>query len=105
VGMSGITMPETLVRQSIARAINIIVQLSRATDGRRRVASICELTGMEGPVITMHEIFRFEQSGVDEDGQTRGEFRATGVRPLAMERIARYGVDPAEMLRSVLEGD
>ncbi len=105
VGMSGVTMPETLVRQSIARAINIIVQLSRATDGRRRVSSICELTGMEGPVITMHEIFRFEQKGVDEHGQTVGAFRPTGVRPLAMERIARYGVDPAELLRTILAGE
>jgi pilus assembly protein CpaF len=105
VGMSGVTMPETLVRQSIARAINIIVQLSRATDGRRRVASVCELTGMEGAVITMHEIFRFEQQGVAEDGQTKGEFRATGVRPQAMERIARYGINPAELLKSILAGE
>jgi len=105
VGMSGVTMPETLVRQSIARALNIVVQLWRATDGRRRVASICEVTGMEGPVITMHEIFRFEQEGVDENGQTLGQFRATGVRPVAMERIARFGVDPAEMLRTILAGD
>ena len=105
VGMSGVTMPEILVRQSIARAINIIVQLSRATDGRRRVASICEITGMEGPVITMHEIFRFEQQGVDEAGQTQGEFRPTGVRPLAMERIARYGIDPAAVLRTILAGE
>jgi pilus assembly protein CpaF len=105
VGMSGVTMPETLVRQSIARALNIIVQLSRATDGRRRVASICEITGMEGAVITMHEIYRFEQTGIDEDGQTRGDFRATGVRPLAMERIARFGLDPAEVLRNILAGD
>jgi pilus assembly protein CpaF len=104
VGMSGLTMPEMLVRQSIARAINIIVQLSRATDGHRRVSSICELTGMEGQVITMHEIYRFEQHGLDEHGQTKGEFRATGVRPQAMERIARYGIDPAEVLRAILAG-
>jgi pilus assembly protein CpaF len=105
VGMSGVVLPEVLVRQSIARAINIVVQLSRATDGRRRVASICELTGLEGSVITMHEIFRYEQQGVDEKGQTLGEFRATGIRPVAMERIARYGIDPAEVLRSVTAED
>jgi pilus assembly protein CpaF len=105
VGMSGVNLPETLVRQSVSRALNIVLQLKRGSDGRRRVASISEITGMEGAVITMHEIFRFEQRGTDEDGQTRGELRATGVRPLAMERIARLGIDPAQVARSVLAGD
>jgi pilus assembly protein CpaF len=56
-------------------------------------------------VISMQEIYRFEQQGVDERGQTRGEFRATGVRPVALERITRYGIDPAEVLRSILAGE
>jgi pilus assembly protein CpaF len=102
VGMSGVAMSETLVRQTIARSLEIIVQLSRGTDGRRRVSSISEITGTEGPVITMQEIFRFEQTGVDRQGQVLGQFRATGVRPRALERIARFGIDPMEIARAQL---
>jgi pilus assembly protein CpaF len=105
VGMSGVNMSESLVRQTIARSLEIVVQLSRGTDGRRRLASISEITGTEGAVITMQEIFRFEQTGVDRNGQIQGEFRATGVRPRALERIARFGVDPMEIARQVLEGE
>jgi pilus assembly protein CpaF len=105
VGMSGVTMPEALVRQSIARALNIIVQLSRGTDGKRRVASISELTGVEGSVITMQELFRFEQQGLGPSGEIRGGFNATGVRPHALERIRRFGIDPNQIIQSVLGGD
>jgi pilus assembly protein CpaF len=102
VGMSGVNMSETLVRQTIARSLEIVVQLARGTDGRRRLASISEITGVEGSVITMQEIFRFEQTGVDKDGQVVGGFRATGVRPRALERIARYGVDPMQIAEQAL---
>jgi pilus assembly protein CpaF len=99
VGMSGINMSESLVRQTIARSIEILVQLTRGTDGKRRISSISEITGTEGQVITTQEIFRFEQTGVDREGQILGEFRATGVRPRALERIARYGIDPLAIAR------
>ena len=99
VGMSGVNMSETLVRQTIARSLEIIVQLSRGTDGKRRVASISEITGTEGNVVTMQEIFKFEQTGTDADGKILGEFKATGVRPRAFERIARYGIDPVKIAR------
>jgi pilus assembly protein CpaF len=99
VGMSGVNMSEQLVRQTIARSLEIIVQLSRGTDGRRRIASVSEITGTEGSVVTMQEIFRFEQTGTDKSGKVLGEFRATGVRPKALERIARYGIDPMEIAR------
>jgi pilus assembly protein CpaF len=102
VGMSGVNMSESLVRQTIARSLEIVVQLSRGTDGRRRLTSISEITGTEGAVITMQEIFRFEQTGTDKNGQVVGEFRATGVRPRALERIARFGIDPMEIVRQVL---
>jgi pilus assembly protein CpaF len=94
VGMSGVNMSESLVRQTIARSLEVIIQLSRGTDGKRRIASISEITGTEGPVIALQEIFRFEQTGTDKDGQILGEYRATGVRPRALERIARFGIDP-----------
>jgi pilus assembly protein CpaF len=103
VGMSGVSMSETLVRQTIARSLEIIVQLSRGTDGKRRIASISEITGTEGNVITLQEIFRFEQTGTDEHGRIQGEFRATGVRPRALERIARYGIDPVAIAQQFAE--
>jgi pilus assembly protein CpaF len=101
-GMSGLTMPDALVRQTIARALNVVVQLSRGTDGKRRISTISEITGTEGSVITMQEIFRFEQTGVDSQGRVLGDFRAMGVRPRAMERIERFGINPAEVLAPYL---
>jgi len=103
VGMSGVNMSEALVRQTIARSLEIVVQLSRGTDGKRRVASISEITGTEGSAITMQEIFKFEQTGVDEDGKIQGEFRPTGVRPRALERIARFGIDPVDIARRFID--
>jgi pilus assembly protein CpaF len=98
VGMGGIQLSEALVRQTISRALNIIVQLSRGLDGKRRITSISEVVGMEGSVITTQEIFRFDQRGVDAAGNVLGEFRSMGVRPKAMERIERYGIDPMALL-------
>jgi pilus assembly protein CpaF len=99
VGMSGASMSEALVRQTIARSLEIVLQLSRGNDGKRRLTSISEITGMEGNIITMQEIFRFEQQGLGEDGQILGEYRATGVRPRVLERIARFGIDPLVIAR------
>jgi len=104
VGLGGIVLSETLTRQTIARAINVIVQLSRGTDGKRRITSVTEVTGMEGPTITTQEIFKFDQRGTDKDGKILGEYRATGLRPKSMERIERYGISPAEIVRQLLEG-
>ena len=99
VGMSGVTMAESLVRQTIARSLDLIVQLSRGSDGKRRMSSISEITGVEGTVITMQEIFRFEQQGLGEQGEVLGEYVATGVRPRVLERIARFGIDPMDIAR------
>jgi pilus assembly protein CpaF len=104
VGMGGVTMSEILVRQTISRAINLVVQLSRGTDGKRRITSVSEITGMEGTVITQQDIFRFEQRGTDKEGKIIGEYRPTGLRPKVMERIERYGIDPAEVVRSLVQG-
>jgi pilus assembly protein CpaF len=101
-GMSGVTMPDALVRQTIARALNVVVQLTRGSDGKRRISSISEITGTEGATITMQEIFRFEQTGVDAQGRVLGDFRAMGVRPRAMERIERFGINPADVLAPYL---
>jgi pilus assembly protein CpaF len=98
-GMSGVNLSESLVRQTISRSLEVIVQLSRGTDGKRRISSISEITGMEGSVITMQEIFFFQQRGTAEDGRILGEFQATGVRPRVLEKIARYGIDPMTIAR------
>jgi pilus assembly protein CpaF len=78
--------------------VNLIVQVSRMADGTRKVTAISEITGMEGEVITMQDIFVFEKVGVTEDGKIRGRFRATGIRPKCAERLVASGITlPAEM--------
>jgi pilus assembly protein CpaF len=97
--MSGATLSEALIRQTISRSLELVVQLSRGTDGKRRITSISEITGMEGSVITMQEIFLYQQLGTAEDGSILGEFQVTGVRPRVLEKIARYGIDPMTIAR------
>src|SRR3546814_17970957 len=77
IGMSGIDMPQRAARAQIASAVNVVIQVSRLSDGRRKVTSLSEITGMEGETITMQEIFRFKQTGVDEH-QQRSEERRVG---------------------------
>lgn len=101
VGMGSVLLSETLTRQTIARAINIIVQLSRGTDGKRRITSVSEITGMEGSVVTLQDIFKFEQRGVDKEGKIIGEYRPTGIRAKAMEKIERAGITPADIVRQL----
>jgi pilus assembly protein CpaF len=103
VGMSGIPLTETAIRQTISRALNVIVQLARGTDGKRRVIGVAEITGTEGPTITMQEIYRFEQRGTDAQGRVLGELVATGLRPRVMDRIQRAGVDPARVAAECVE--
>src|SRR5450432_722612 len=104
VGMGGVNMSEILVRQTISRAIQLVVQLTRGTDGKRRITTVSEITGMEGTVITQQDIFKFEQRGTDKEGKIIGEYRPTGVRPKVMERIERYGINPADVVRPLLQG-
>jgi pilus assembly protein CpaF len=92
IGMSGIDLPARSARAQIASAINVVIQVGRLSDGRRKLMSLSELTGMEGDVVTMQEIFRFRQSGITEDGQVEGRFEATGIRPRFLEQAASYGM-------------
>jgi pilus assembly protein CpaF len=87
VGMAGLSMSEASIRAQIASAITIIIQLQRFSDGRRRVVSISEVTGLERDVLQLQEIFKFVRTGTANDGQVRGEFRATGLRPRFMEDL------------------
>ena len=91
IGMSGLNVTEQVVSQMIARALDLIVQLHRGADGRRRVVAISEITGTEGTTIQMQDIFVFRQRGVDAQGRAVGEFASTGLRPRCMERLERAG--------------
>jgi pilus assembly protein CpaF len=102
VAMANLNIPEKAIRQQIASAVNLIVQVSRMSDGTRRVTAISELTGMEGGVITMQDIFVFERTGITQEGRVRGRFRATGIRPKCTERLATSGIHlPMDMFEHV----
>ncbi|SFC77046.1 CpaF family protein [Collimonas sp. OK412] len=92
VGMANLNLPHKASRQQIASAITVMIQAIRLTDGKRKITSIQELTGMEGDIITMQEIFAFKQTGIGIDGDVQGYFHATGVRPKFTERLRSFGV-------------
>jgi pilus assembly protein CpaF len=93
VSMTGIAFPLKSLRAQIASAINVVVQVERQEDGRRRLVSLQEINGMEGDVITMSEIFTFQRRGVDSDGNVAGELRATGIIPSFHRPLAQKGID------------
>ncbi|MEO7240347.1 MAG: CpaF family protein, partial [Sphingomicrobium sp.] len=92
IGMSGIDVPARSARAQISSAINVVLQVGRLSDGRRKLVSLSELTGMEGDVVTMQEIFRYRQTGVDGDGQVQGKFEATGIRPRFIDHVTSHGL-------------
>ena len=100
IGMSGIDMPARSARNQISSAIHVVVQVARLSDGRRKLVSLSEITGMEGDVMTMQEIFRYRQTGVSSDGQVQGRFEATGIRPRFAEQFIAHGVNlPSSLFR------
>jgi pilus assembly protein CpaF len=92
IQMTGMRLSDRAMRQQIAAAINLVVQVARHSDGGRRLTSISEITGMEGETITMQEIFMYERTGVDTHGQVIGRFRPTGIRPRFAERLKASGL-------------
>jgi pilus assembly protein CpaF len=90
--MTGVEFPLRSMRAQISSAIHVVLQLERMSDGRRRVVSLQEITGMEGEVITMQEIFRFRRQGIDPEGRILGRFEATGIRPRFIERLQLRGL-------------
>jgi pilus assembly protein CpaF len=96
VSMAGVNLTPRAIRQQICSAITVILQATRLTDGTRKLVSMQEVTGMEGDIISMQEIFRFEQTGVDADGKVLGHFCATGVRPRFAERLRMFGAPVPE---------
>ncbi|MCG2576459.1 CpaF family protein [Dechloromonas sp. XY25] len=98
LGMAGVSSPPKVMRSQIASAIHVVVQVMRLSDGKRKVVSLQEITGMEGDIITMQEIFHFRQTGIDEGGKVQGSFAATGIRPRFSERLRAYGVQLPDSL-------
>jgi len=92
VAMSNLSIPDHAIRRQIASAIDVVVQVSRLSDGTRKVISIAEITGMEGDVVTMQDIFVFRKRGIRENGEVIGDFTPTGVRPKFSEKLLVSGI-------------
>ncbi len=105
IAMAGIEMPLKAVRSQIASAVNLIVQASRLQDGSRRMVSITEITGMEGEVISMQEVFRYERLGLQPDGKILGRFNATGVRSFYSDRFKQWGYNLPASIYEPIVGD
>jgi pilus assembly protein CpaF len=102
VAMANLNLPDRAVRQQIASAINLIIQVTRLSDGTRKVTAITEVTGMEGDVVSTQDIFVFDRTGIRRDGKVCGRFRATGIRPRCTERLQSFGVQlPGDMFEHV----
>jgi len=91
-GMGGTSVPPKIMRQQISSALSVVIQISRLTDGRRKLVSVQEVVGTEGDIITMQELYSFNQTGVAADGTVQGYFSATGVRPHFMPRLKSFGI-------------
>lgn len=101
VGMAGFDMPMWVIRKQIASAVHIVVQAARLSGGVRKITKISEITGMEGDVISMQDIFVFKQTGLDADRVAKGTFRSTGIRPMCLEHLEIMGVN---LDRSIFDG-
>jgi pilus assembly protein CpaF len=98
IGMAGMPMTLAAIRSQIASALTLVIQVQRLPDGSRRVTSISEITGMEGEVIQMHEIFKFTKEFTDKGGKMHGSFKATGIRPNFLADLKAYGIEiPAQL--------
>ena len=105
VGMAGFDLPIWVVRKQVAAAINLVVQVARLVGGVRRIIKVSEITGMEGDIVSMHDIFEFKQTGLDENRVAQGYFATTGIRPLLMNKLKTSGISlPSEMFeRKILK--
>jgi len=92
VAMANLNVPDNAIRRHIASALDLVIQVSRMSDGTRKVVSVAEITGMEGEVVTMQDIFVFRKRGIRENGEVIGEFVPTGIRPKCAERLIIAGI-------------
>ncbi len=93
ISMAGLEIPDKAIRQQVASAVHVVIQLARLSDGSRRLVSLSEITGLEGETISMQEIFRYTQQGVDDRGRVLGRFGPTGIRPRCADRIKAHGME------------
>jgi pilus assembly protein CpaF len=93
VMMTGVRLPETSMRFMLSSALDVVIQVSRLSDGQRKITSVSEITGMEKDIITLHNIFVFEKLGTEKNGKVKGRFRATGIRPQIAEKLRVAGID------------
>ena len=92
MGMSGISLPVKSMRYQVSSALSVVIQIARLSDGSRKLVSLQEITGMEGEMITMQEIFQFERTGIDAQGNVQGRFRALGIRPKFVQKLRLHGI-------------
>ncbi len=105
VAMANLNIPDSAIRRQIASAIDVVVQVTRLSDGKRRVTNLAEVTGMEGEVVTMQDIFVYKKMGIGENGEVLGQFIPTGIRPKFAERLVASGIHlPAEMFEHAAAG-
>ncbi len=98
VAMAGLNLPTKALRHYVSSAIDVLVQMTRLSDGTRKLTSLTEITGMENETITLQEIFRFDQTGMDGNRKVRGKFAATGLRPRFVEKFESLGMPtPADL--------
>jgi pilus assembly protein CpaF len=104
VAMANVNMPERSVRQQIASAVSIVVQISRMSDGTRKVVTISEITGLEENIVSMHDIFTFTKKGIGPDGRVVGTFQPSGIRPKFLDRLVVAGIFlPSEIFERAVE--
>jgi pilus assembly protein CpaF len=94
--MANLDLPDRAIREQVSSALHLMVQLARYTDGVRRVTHVTEVTGMEGQIVTMQDLFLFKQTGVDSEGRVLGHMTATGLRPSFADRFAMAGIQLPE---------
>jgi pilus assembly protein CpaF len=101
VAMANLNIPDSAIRRQITSALDIVIQVSRLSDGTRKVTALTEIVGMEGEVVTMQDIFSFQKMGIGENGEVLGEFTPTGIRPKFAERLVTSGISlPMEMFEN-----
>jgi pilus assembly protein CpaF len=104
ISMANLGLPDRAMRQQISSAVDVIIQVSRLPDGKRKILYISEVVGMEGDTITMQDIFLYERQGMTEDGRVVGRFAATGIRPVFAERLKSCGIHlPASMFTNPIQ--
>jgi len=102
--MANLNLPEKAMRQQISAAIQVVIQTARLSDGTRKITQVAEITGMEGDIVTMQDIFTYERAGIAEGGKVIGQYVASGIRPKFTDRFKAYGISlPAGLFDNLVD--